>query len=245
MGDQRKVAEQCFYDRAYESGTLDTKNGFYEQSASLKRFRDLIYAGVAGKNVLEYGCGLGGHAFLLADRGANVTGIDISEVAVAQAKHRAAGYSQGALTFMTADAENLHFPDNTFDLVCGTGILHHLDIARSLAEVKRVLKPGGRAVFYEPLGHNPLLNLYRRLTPGSHTADEHPLVKRDMDLVQDLFPAARAEYFDLFSIFVIPILRLPGANHLLRLMERLDRAAFRLAPPARWWGAVVVMELRT
>jgi SAM-dependent methyltransferase len=244
MADQRKATEQEFYDRAYESGTIDTKNGFYEISSGVQRYRQLIFENPSGKHILEYGCGLGGQAFDLSDRGAMVTGIDISDVAVAQARRRAAGHAADRLKFVTADAENLEFPEGSFDLVCGSGILHHLDLNKSLAEVKRVLKPGGRGVFYEPLGHNPLLNLYRKLTPGSHTPDEHPLLMREIQGMASTFSSARAEYFDLLSVFAIPVMWLPGGAKLLRAGEWADRRIFRWMPPLRAWGAVVVLDLR-
>ena len=240
----RKATEEQFYDRTYQSGVLDTQNGFYEFSAGVLRYRDLILSGCAGRRVLEYGCGLGGQAFALAQNGAVVTGVDISEVALAQARRRAAAESLHALTFVKADAEDLDLPNGSFDLVCGSGILHHLNLSRALPEVHRVLADGGRGVFYEPLGHNPLLNLYRRLTPGSHTPDEHPLLMGEIHAMQDVFETPRAEFFDLLSVFVIPILRLPGAKGLLRAAEWSDRRIFRLLPPLRAWGAVVVLELR-
>ena len=180
----------------------------------------------------------------MADRGASVTGIDISDVAVAHARRRAAGYPPHKLTFVKADAEALDFGEGSFDLVCGSGILHHLDLERSLREVHRILSAGGRGVFYEPLGHNPLLNLYRRMTPGSHTPDEHPLLMGEIAGMQKLFGAARAEFFDFFSFFAIPILWMPGGKALLRAAEWVDRRIFRFVPPLRAWGAVVVLELR-
>ncbi len=238
VSDQRKISEEQFYDRAYESGTVDTKNGFYEISAGVQRYRQLIFDGCAGKRILEYGCGLGGQAFALADRGAIVTGIDISDVAVAQARRRAAPYPQQQLRFVKADAEALEFPEGSFDVVCGSGILHHLNLQKALREVRRVLVAGGRGIFYEPLGHNPLLNLYRKLTPAEHTPDEHPLLMREVREFND------AEFFDLFSVFVIPILRWPGGESLLRAAEWVDRLCFRALPPLRAWAAVVVLELR-
>lgn len=239
----RKSAEQRFYDRAYESGTLDTKNGFYEISAGVLRYRSRLFADCKGKRILEYGCGLGGQAFALAEAGATVTGIDISDIAVAHARKQAEESGIRNVRFMKGDAEALEFPAESLDVVCGSGILHHLDLPRALAEVKRVLAPGGRAIFYEPLGHNPLLNLYRWLTPGSHTRDEHPLLRRDIALIRDTFAGVTLGFFDFFTIFVIPILRIPGATALLRAAEAADRLLFRLLPPARWWGGVIVVEL--
>jgi SAM-dependent methyltransferase len=238
----RKAAEQQHYDRAYESGTVDTKNGFYEISAGVQRYRSLIFDGCGGKRILEYGCGLGGQAFDLAERGATVTGIDISEVAVVQARKRAG--SNPRLTFQRADAESLEFPAASFDLVCGSGILHHLDLDKGLREVHRVLVPGGRGIFYEPLGHNPLLNLYRLLTPAQHTKDEHPLLMREIRAMKNTFAQADAHIFDFLSIFSIPFLRWKGGQAMLRAFEGADRRLLRGGSPLRPWGGVVVLDLR-
>jgi SAM-dependent methyltransferase len=240
----RKVVEQLHYDRAYESGTRDTKNGFYEISAGLLRYRSLVFENCAGKRVLEYGCGLGGEAVNLAERGAIVTGIDISEVAVAQARRRASALPAGQATFVKADAEALEFQSGSFDLVCGTGILHHLDLDRALHEVERVLVPGGRAVFYEPVGHNPLLNLYRWLTPGSHTRDEHPLLMHEIRAMSDRFGRSEAHFHDLLSIFSIPFLRFRWGRALLRTFEWMDDRICGTMPVLRAWCGVVVLDLR-
>jgi SAM-dependent methyltransferase len=72
-------------------------------------------------------------------------------------------------------AEKLDYASDTFDTAIGFAILHHLDIELAIAELYRVLKPGGVAWFAEPLGTNPLINLYRRLTPQYRTEDEAPL----------------------------------------------------------------------
>ena len=51
---------------------------------------------------------------------------------------------------------------NRFDIIYGTGILHHLNLKACLDEIERILKPGGKFVFIEPLGTNPVINLYRK-----------------------------------------------------------------------------------
>ena len=105
---------------------------------------------------------MGSHAHFMATNGAaRVVGIDISDVAIEKARgaSRAAGIENAEYRRM--NAEFLEFDDNSFDLICGTAILHHLDLTRAYSELARVLKPGGLAVFMEPLGHNPLINVYR------------------------------------------------------------------------------------
>jgi SAM-dependent methyltransferase len=77
--------------------------------------------------------------------------------------------------FHVMDAHRLDFPDNYFDVAFGSGILHHLYLPRALAELRRVLKPDGLALFGEPLDNNPVGRVVRHLTPWAPTADETPL----------------------------------------------------------------------
>jgi 2-polyprenyl-3-methyl-5-hydroxy-6-metoxy-1,4-benzoquinol methylase len=108
---------------------------------------------VAGKDVLEIGCGMGTHAAMLARCGAQLTAIDLTERAVETARHRFEIFGlQGEI--QQADAEKLQFPGGSFDFVWSWGVIHH---SRSteliLAEITRVLRPGGRIlimVYYKP-----------------------------------------------------------------------------------------------
>jgi SAM-dependent methyltransferase len=239
VSDERLAAEQRFFDEQYRH-ERPPLNGFYDLSAARRDYAGRILSDCAGKQVLEYGCGTGSYAFALADRGATVVGIDISRTAIelAGAKRSPPGNPR----FQLGNAEELEFADATFDLVCGTSILHHLDLVRALRELKRVLKPGGRGIFYEPVGYNPAVNFYRLLTPHLHTPDEHPLKRRDVELMTQEFAHAEIRFADFFALGAIPFLHLPGGKALLRLTEAVDRVAMRL-PALRWWGAVVVIEL--
>ena len=99
-----------------------------------------------GKSLLEIGCGLGTDLLQFARNGAVVTGVDLTEESVALAQKRFELYGvQG--TFRTADAENLPFADNSFDVVYSFGVLHHTpNTQKAIDEVYRVLKPGGDIV---------------------------------------------------------------------------------------------------
>lgn len=114
----------------------------------------LLLGDVAGKTLLDYGCGMGEEATYFAKLGANVTAIDASPVGIEITKERAAynGLTDRVKAFV-ADATDTKFPNNSFDLVHGLGILHHVGLEKGFAEVKRVLKPGGVAVFLEPIGN--------------------------------------------------------------------------------------------
>ena len=156
-----------------------------------------------GKDVLEYGCADGGLSIAglsLPTVAKSVVGIDISDVTIkkAEAASRKRGYTN--CSFHAMDAEAMSFADGSFDVVFGRGIIHHLDLDRCYSEVARVLRPGGHAVFYEPLGHNPVLNAYRGKTPDLRTPDEHPLLLPDFDLAKRYFSALDVTYFGLATV---------------------------------------------
>ncbi len=128
------------------------------------------FAGARGLSVLEIGCGLGTDGAQFAKAGANYTGVDLTDAAVELAQKRFELFDLPG-TFRTADAENLDFADESFDLVYSHGVLHHTpDTAKAVREVHRVLKPGGRAVvmLYHRDSYNYRVNIrvLRRL--GAH-----------------------------------------------------------------------------
>jgi ubiquinone/menaquinone biosynthesis C-methylase UbiE len=102
------------------------------------------FAQLAGKDVLEIGCGSGVHARLLADAGARLVAVDLTPAAVAMTRQRLELHGLSG-TVLEADAEELPFPEASFDFVWSWGVLHHTnDTARAFADVARVLRPGGR-----------------------------------------------------------------------------------------------------
>ena len=104
------------------------------------------FAGTRGLKVLEIGCGLGTDGAQFAAAGADYTGVDLTNAAVELARQRFALFNLAG-TFATADAENLDFKDESFDLVYSHGVLHHTpDTQAAINEVHRVLRPGGRAI---------------------------------------------------------------------------------------------------
>ena len=96
-------------------------------------------------DVLDAGCGTGEHALLLAARGARVTGVDLSEVAVRRAQEKAAERGLGA-SFQTGDILTMPLPRPGFDAVVDSGLFHvfsNEDRARYLAVLGELLRSGG------------------------------------------------------------------------------------------------------
>ncbi len=165
-------------------------------------YRQRVTEEARGRTVLEYGCGNASLGFELAPIAKEVIGIDISDVAIANAQRIAAHQGLTNTRFVVDNAESMRFADRSVDVLMGSGIVHHLDIPRSMREVRRVLREGGIAIFAEPLGHNPAVNWYRARTPELRTPDEHPLLARDLREMAQGFRASKVTYFG----FVAPVL---------------------------------------
>lgn len=137
------------------------------------------FASARGLRVLEIGCGLGTDGAQFAKAGAIYTGVDLTEAAVELARKRFELFDlPGA--FRTADAENLDFPDESFDLVYSHGVLHHTpDTARAVREVYRVLRPKGRAVvmLYHRDSYNYRVNIRLLRRAGAHLLKFGPGLK--------------------------------------------------------------------
>ena len=98
-----------------------------------------------GKKVLEIGVGLGADHQRFAQAGADLHGIDLTERAVEHTR-RFIELSGQKSNLRVGDAENIDFPNQHFDIVYSWGVLHHSpDTPRAIAEVYRILKPGGIA----------------------------------------------------------------------------------------------------
>ena len=104
------------------------------------------FTNARGLKVLEIGCGLGTDGAQFAKEGANYTGVDLTDAAIELARKRFELFGLKG-EFQVADAENLDFPDESFDVVYSHGVLHHTpDMDAAVHEIHRVLKPGGRAI---------------------------------------------------------------------------------------------------
>ena len=150
------------------------------QSFGLHRLWKRRVAGLAaikaGDRALDLCCGTGDIAFALAGQGAEVTGLDFSEkmLEVAQARLQKRGSGMGGLKFMQGDAEQLPFPDNSFDAVTvGYGLRNLSNWETGLCEMARVAKPGGRII---SLDFGKPANAFWRAIYFAHLKCSVPLV---------------------------------------------------------------------
>lgn len=197
---------------------------------------------VGGRAVLDLGCGHGMAAVVLARRQARVTALDLSGGYLAESGRRAKA-NDVRLDLVQADGERLPFADGSFDRVWGNAVLHHFDLARGAAEVRRVLRPGGWAVFCEPWGDNPLLELARRWLPypgKQRTRDERPLRGRQLPHLSAIFPTMQIEGYQLLGM----ARRLFGAGRLSRGLNWCDDRLLARAPALTRFCRYVVLTLR-
>jgi SAM-dependent methyltransferase len=192
--------------------------------------------------VLDYGCALGDYALQVAPVAKTVYGIDISDVAIETAREAAAKRGFDHVHFSAGDAHATGFEDNMFDLVFGIGIIHHLDTRRSLQEVARILKPGGIAIFREPLGANPIINMYRAATPDARTVDEHPLVPADFRIADELFTKNDWRFYGVSTLASVPFRNSAVGEPLNRMAAALDRALF-VVPGVKWQAWCALMKM--
>jgi SAM-dependent methyltransferase len=197
---------------------------------------------LGGKRILELGCGPGDYTVMLARRGSRVTAIDIAPASLDITCLRSQSSRVASVVHVCwMAAEQLAFPSQTFDWVVGFGLLHHADLTKLGPEVRRVLRPGGRALFREPLGTNPILQFARECLPyrGKHRSlNENPLDYDDIDQVGRFFRSTRVREFYLFSM----ISRIVGKEMSFPALWSLDEFLLERLPPVRRWCRYALIE---
>jgi SAM-dependent methyltransferase len=242
--ERRAESERQFHNTRFTEETRLSAHGFYRTiDHCFDDYRDVVKRLARGKKALEYGCAKGSNALKMAGECELIHGIDISDVAIdsARAEARARGITNA--NFDVMNAEQLEFNDATFDLIFGSGIIHHLDISRAFGELSRVLKPGGSAVFVEPLGHNPFINAFRDKTPEMRTPDEHPLLRSDYRLARKYFDRVNVKLYGLATLAAIPVLKTGLGRPLISAGKIADKVLLRL-PGLKWWAwySLLVLE---
>jgi len=245
---ERHTFEKKFYDHqtSNHQTTKGRKKGYYEAGALdnvyVKMMR--LAGDLRRKRVLDFGCGRGGTSIHYTRKGALVIGLDISREALKKARESAQRENlQERLFFIQGAGEYLPFK-RAFDVVMGVSVLHHLDLRLATQAVKDILKEDGRAIFLEPLAHNPLISLFRKFTPWKRTKDERPL---SMDFIESLkkdFSEVNIHGFGLFSMlsFIFFPLRAYGLFRFsIEHLSAFDDFVFQMVPGIQryCWGVII------
>lgn len=244
--EQRHKEEQQFHDK---KATCVCAESLYHWGvlARADQYAYELIGDLQGKLVLDLGCGAGHHAINFAEKGATVYAIDISAgmVEKARAKIKESGL-ESQVTVIQMNAEEMDFPNETFDVVFGHSILHHTRLELTRGQVYRVLKRGGKGVFLEPLGHNPLINLFRKVTPNRRTATEKPLKISDIFFFAEPFSALKHREFYFLALATFALKPLKNRRLFQRILDqlsRLDENLFARWPTIGQYAWVTVFEV--
>ena len=266
--EKRYQIERNFHDawaKNIKPSDVNYKGAFQAVTAVENKFALSQMGELRGKTILDLGCGMGDASMYFALRGAKVYAIDISPEMIKLVKRiaRKLGYSR-QITAKVMVAEKLEFSSSTFDYVFGNGILHHVVPDMALKEVYRVLKPGGVATFIEPLGYNPIINVYRRMARRVRTPFEVPLNYSQLNtLTQAKFRKMFHKEFHLTTLLIFLwffvgegvdpneerywkkiIDDADKVGSVFLFLRRIDEAIFKLAPAIKRysWNTVLIYQ---
>lgn len=273
---KRQQSEAIFHDHWAEQIKVENINlqaAFKSPTATENQYILSEFGPIENKKILDLGCGMGDAAIYFALQGAQVTAVDISAgmIDVTQRLAERHGVSEKVIA-RQMPAERLQFPDGAFDFVYGNGVLHHVDIPTTICEVHRVLKPGGKACFIEPLSYNPLIWVYRYMARAVRSEDEHPLSIVDIKAITHIIPEDCSEVkwenachteFHMFTLMIMVWFLIGERIHpskeryWKRFVEQgyryervftklcmLDRFVHQKLPPTRWlsWNTVICLK---
>jgi SAM-dependent methyltransferase len=228
MDEARVGREKAAYDEGQFQATRAQMRSLYRyvygSPNSLRakaRWQGLVRDSLAGKRLLEIGCGEGWDCRKFLDWGAQeVHGIDLSTSMLSVAKQ----YENPRLKFFEHDLHQA-WP-HAYDVIVGRSVLHHLDYRPILTSLyERNLAPGGHMVFVEPLGHSLLMRLYWAIGNSVHTPDERPFKRADILWLQQQFSGFKLIPTNLVSIpaaILSWLLRLDHNNPVTRSADAID-----------------------
>ncbi|BBY63018.1 class I SAM-dependent methyltransferase [Mycolicibacterium helvum] len=206
---------------------------------------------LAGKTVLDIGCGNGKYSVLLALKGATAYGFDLSPVGVERAKALAeVNGVADRCHFSVQNAQKMDYPDGHFDIVLLHEVLHHaIKYPNVKSEVMRVLKPGGKLVITETLYANPVVNFGRSITMrGKEALGDVILQMSDIEEFCDGFSRVDVELMSLLfmskRVFQGHMHRRP-VRALMYLLKKADDLLLTVFPRLkRYCGECVVVCIK-
>jgi ubiquinone/menaquinone biosynthesis C-methylase UbiE len=198
------VKEEKFHDEWADS--MDLKelmvNESFEACTSPENKYIIKRLGnIKGKKILELGCGGGEASVYFAKKGAIVTATDISG-GMLKVVNKLAKTHHVKVKTAQCRSDKIPFPNESFDIVYAANLMHHVKHTPTLKESYRVLKKGGLFISYDPLAHNPLINIYRRMATDVRTDDETPIKMKDLNGFKKIFSKVEYETFWFFTLWI-------------------------------------------
>ncbi len=258
-------SEEDFHDEWANSSQLNVVN-IIEQfngvtSPEYKKAIEFLGETV-NKEILILGCGLGEEAIYLGLKKGKITAIDISSKMLSFTEKLAKKHNVNNIKFYKMSAEKMSFKDNSFDLILGCNILHHVNIKKTIKEVRRVLRPKGIASFSEPLKYNTIINIYRFLASNVRTDHEHPLTYKDIEDIKKVFPNTQHKEYHLFTLLIFVwffvgerihpnrirywkkiIYEAGKYSHIFKFLYNVDKVVLRLFPGLNKYCWVTVIKV--
>lgn len=251
LRDEAEFSNRDYAPYAHDLEINPEMYGKYAAPTQLWDWRQMaavLMGPVAGRELLDYGCGMGEESVYFAKLGARVTSIDISDVGIATLKRRAAHHGLD-IRALEMRCDPTSFPAGSFDLVHGMGILHHVGIEPGLAEVWRLLRPGGVGVFLEPMGDHPGIEAVKALMMkrARFLGDYHPATEHEHNLTwKEIEDSTRRfsrtltyPYHLLYRLRVF----LPSSDPVHDAVRRIDQALLALMPGLRRYAGAVVIQV--
>jgi SAM-dependent methyltransferase len=228
--------ESRFHDSWAEStniAAVDVFSAFEAPTAMENQYILDLLGPLAGKRVLDVGAGLGESSVYFALKGARVTCTDLSASMVDTAGRLARRHGVVIDTVVSA-GETLEVPTGEFDIAYVANTIHHVTNKRALfKQLRRALKPGGMFVSIDPLGYNPVIDVYRRMATQVRTEDEAPLTFADVKLAAGYFDDVGHREFWIASLALF--LKYCFIDHVHPNKDRYWKRILRETPQSLWW----------
>ncbi len=181
---QKQTDEMNFHNQwgnSTEVEAIEVEKYFQAETSPDFRLAKKLLVDLKNCHILDLGFGLGEASIYFALQGAQVTALDISPGMLVCVKKLSKKYGvEKKIKLVESPAEKIPLQNESFDLIFGGNVLHHVDISKTSKEIKRILKKGGKAIFIEPLGYNPMIQIYRKLAKDVRTKMERPFTFSDI-----------------------------------------------------------------
>jgi ubiquinone/menaquinone biosynthesis C-methylase UbiE len=254
---------QAYYDSVWSSPNSEIMTRLRFQT-SCKEFAFECLGDLKGKKLLEIGPGQGREALFFAKEGAQVYAVDLSgkslglikKISAAQNPEcltinkgqRIPGSQQGTssnsrITLIQANAEQLPFKEETFDRIFAQTMLMHTDFIQVARESARILRPGGIAVFMEPLRLNPLLYVYRKFRSTFKSTFPQYINLKDIERMGSFFKTSFHREFYLTALLSIYLNQEKKAYQRIKQnLEQIDSWLIQWFPFLRAFCWMTVMR---